>query len=203
MTADYLTLAEALDDLGIGDAADDDSVARAISAASRAIDNWCGQRFWKDDADTVRYLTASSPRSLSLLDAVDVESRALVSVTSVELDVAGDGSFGVSWTEDAEFFLSPRGASAADRPYDRLRPLQGRTFPTSPESVKVTGVFGWPEVPDAVKEACAIQAGTLFKRVTEGAAPIVTAEGTTLHSSKFLDYTAQLLLAPYRLPVVM
>lgn len=202
----YVSLSEALSDLQIGDADDDSRVERAVEAASRQVDRYCGQRFWQDDSATTRYFTPDDWHVLRLArTSNDHNAASVTSVTSVTIDEDGNGTFGVTWTEGTDFFLAPRGADESGRPFDKLQvlPASGRHWPVGvPGSVKVEGVFGWPAVPPEVKEATAIQAQVLFKRATEGAAPIVTMDGTTLQGgSKFLDRGAQLLLAPYVVPV--
>lgn len=202
ITNGYQTLVEAKADLGISDTDDDTRVERAVEAASRQIDQHCGQRFWQDSSATTRYFTPHESRTLWLpLATSDVNAVTLTSVTSVTVDTDGDGTFNETWTEGTHFFVRPRGAGSSSRPFDRLEvfPNAGRRWPCGRvESVKIEGVFGWPAVPPEVKEACAIQTQVLFKRATEGAVPIVTMDGVTLQGgSKFLDRGAQLLLQPY------
>lgn len=201
----YLTAAEVKAYLQIGDTDDDTEIDLAIGAASRAIDQWCGQRFWQDDTETTRYFTPDHHRVLRLMPAaIDVNAATLTSVTSVDLDRTGNGTFETSWTEGTEFFLAPRGASASGRPYDSLKTLSAHCWPVGvPDSVKVVGTFGWPDIPDEVKQACAIQASVFFQRSTEGASPIVTMSGDTLPGgSRYLDREVQLLLRPFRQPAV-
>lgn len=204
VTNGYASADELKTILDIGDAADDAAIERALNAASRLVDRWCGQRFWKDTEDTTRYLTAQQAHTVLLASAAsDLDTVNLLSVTSLALDLTGDGAYGTSWTEDTEYFLAPRAADTSGRPYTQLRTLNGRCWPSGPEAIKIVGRFGWPSVPDEVVQATLIQASVLFKRATEGAAPIVTMDGATLSGgSKYLDREAQLLLRPYQLPVV-
>lgn len=204
ITNGYLTLAEALSDLGIGDTEDDPRVERAIVSASRQIDRHCGQRFWQDGSATTRYFTPHDRHVLRfLVGSGDHNAATATSVTSVEVDSTGDGTFDLTFTAGTDFFLAPRGAPASSRPYDRLQllTLAGNHWPVGvPDAVKVVGTFGWSSVPPEVKEATAIQTQVLFKRATEGAAPIVTMDGVTLQGgSRFLDRNAQLLLQGFRM----
>lgn len=203
ITNGYLTLDEAKQALNITDTADDDVIERAVNGASRAIDQWCGQRFWVDSADTTRYFTPSDRSTLWLRHdgGGNVETAGVVSVTSVSVDYGDDGTYEESLTEGTHYYLYPRGAATANRPYTALQ------IPTSVtsywpagyvESVKVVGTFGWPAVPDEVKQACEIQTQVLFKRITEGPSPIVTMDGATMPGSKFLDPTVRMLLQPHR-----
>lgn len=64
--------------------------------------------------------------------------------------------------EPIEFTPLPRNAPANGRPWTRLE-VAGRG------EVAVTGEFGWPEVPDAIKLATLIQAGRFYgRRVSVG-----------------------------------
>lgn len=204
MATGYVTVELLKSALDIDDTADDVALQQAIDAASRLIDRWCGQRFDKDNDDTSRYFTARQPHTLLLTSsASDLNTVSVVSVTSLSVDTAGNGTFATDWTEDVHFYLAPRAAEASDRPYTQIRTLGGRMFPCHDEAVKVVGTFGWPSVPDEVVQATMIQASVLFKRTTEGAVPIVTMDGATLSGgSKYLDREAQLLLRPYQLPAV-
>lgn len=190
ITDGYLTLDEAKSYLGISDTDDDVSIELAVEAASRAIDDWCGRRFYT--ATETRYYTSDSGTVL------DVDE--FTSITTLKTDGDGDGTFGTVWAS-SDYVLEPFNAAADGRPYTRItKATNGNySFPSTRRGVEIAGSFGWPSVPDAVKQACAIQTGVIFKRATEGAAPIVNlTDGTTLHSSRFLDRTVELLIRPYR-----
>lgn len=137
----------------------DPTFGRAIKAASRGIDNVCDRRFWLDtDANQVRYYTPLSSR-LVMVDDV-------VTVTSVQVDQDGDGTFEETWTANTEYLAEPLNAAADSRPFTRFEahPASGMTFPSYPRSVKVTGRFGWPEVPSEIIQATSILAHILFRR---------------------------------------
>ena len=208
VTNGYVTVNDAKSALGVDldDPDDDAQLERSINTASRLIDDYCGQRFWQDPSDTTRYFTPKNPRTLWLRSCSnDPQAATVTSVTSVTIDTTGDGTFDITWTEGTDYCLSPRGAAASSEPYRKLEALTGASTLLPPgrrDAVKIVGTFGWAAVPDRVAEACLIQTQVLFKRATEGAAPIVTMDGVTLPSSKYLDLQVQLLLAKYR-PVVV
>lgn len=131
----------------------DPTFQRALRAASRAIDNLCERRFYLDaDANQVRYYT---PASSTLLMVDDVET-----ITSVQVDRGGDGTFEETLTANTQYLAEPLNAATDGKPFTRLEPhpASGVTFPTLPRSVKVTGRFGWPEVPSEIIQATAILA---------------------------------------------
>lgn len=143
----------------------DPDLTLAIGAASRAIDSITGRRFWLDaDANQIRYYT---PRSYRLLQIDD-----LVTCTTVAIDRAGSGTFSETWTNGTDFVLEPFNAPVENpaRPYEtlRVRVLSGRWLPEWIEkSVKITGQFGWTDIPDDVTAATGILAAKLVKRSRE------------------------------------
>jgi hypothetical protein len=66
--------------------------------------------------------------------------------------------------------------------------------------VKVTGIFGWPSVPAAVKQAALIQAGAIWSSRTAPFGVIGSQDlGGVLRMSAALHPEARILLEPYRL----
>lgn len=139
----------------------DADVAVAIEAASRAIDNLCGRRFFVDASDDVRYY---SPRSRDRLAVDDV-----VSITTLKTDDDGDGTFENTWTANVDYVAEPLNA-ATETPAQPWRvlcrhPLGSYYFPTLyPRSVELTGKFGWAAAPSEIKQASTIVASQLLQR---------------------------------------
>lgn len=191
ITNGYLTLAEAKTYLQIDDTEDDTALELSVEAASRAIDEWCGRRFYQSDGET-RYFDADAYDLLWVDD--------LRTVTTLKTDPGGDGTYELTWSS-SDYRLQPHNAATDSEPYTQVaRAHNGSySFPVGvPKSIEVVGDWGWPAVPDAIKHACSIQTAVFFKRATEGGAPIVTMDGTTIGASRFLDRTVELLLTPYR-----
>ena len=63
--------------------------------------------------------------------------------------------------------------------------------------MKITGIWGWPSVPQAVQEATAIIATQLFKRKREAPFGIVTFDSQAMRLGQ-VDAQVRTLLAPYR-----
>lgn len=144
---------------------DDSEIVRAIAAASRAVDGYC-ERFFYRLTETRTYV----PFSLYETRVDD-----LVSVTTLATDPAGTTAQGdpypVTWAP-ANYQLLPYNPSRAGEPwpYTKIRAVSGLTFPwVTPmvlmrmDRVQVTGVFGWPAVPQAVRAATLIAAAELFR----------------------------------------
>lgn len=148
----------------------DTDITLCILAASRAIDWACGRRFYlDDDATSVRYFTPDDDDILMIDDIVEI--------TSVQVDRDGDGTYEETWTAGTHYLREPANAAADSEPYSELhtRPTSGREWPECvPQSVKVTGQFGWPSVPHDIKLACEILTSKLLRRVREAPFGIVT-----------------------------
>ena len=162
MADDYVTSSELKATLELsGQTFADDDLSLAITAASRAIDNVTGRRFYADDdATSIRYYTPRNPDRLWIDD--------LVTLTTLERD-DGTGLFAESWTVNTDFVLEPLNAAADGWPFTsvKVRPRSGRYFWLDDRTVKVTGKFGWAEVPDTIKQAAKIIAAKLAKRSRE------------------------------------
>lgn len=185
MANEYVTAAELKQTLSLqGQTFADADVALAVAAASRGVDDACGRRFWLDtDANQVRYYDATDPWLCRIDD--------LVELTGVAVDQNGTGIYDQAWTIGVDFTLTPVNAQADDRPWELLnRHPQGRyVMPTGwPRAVRVTGRFGWPEVPAGVKSATSIIAARLLKRAREapfGVATIgIDAGSGMMHSAR-------------------
>lgn len=183
--AQYVTSAELKQTLTLtGQTFADADVALAVEAASRGVDDACGRRFWLDaDANQVRYYDATDPWVCRIDD--------LVELTGVAVDSDGSGSYDQAWTLGVDFTLTPVNAQADGRPWELLnRHPNGRyILPTSwPQTVRVTGRFGWPAVPPGVKHATSILAARLLKRAREapfGVAALGIDAGTgMMHSAR-------------------
>ncbi|MFI7072051.1 hypothetical protein [Micromonospora sediminicola] len=133
----------------------DSEIVEACATASRWIDQWCGRSFWR--ADGTRVFPARSGWRVDLDD--------VVSVTSVAVDADADGVYETVWTP-GDYELGPPNPSYPPRPYTLLRAVGSSTFPYDcggAARVRVTGVFGWPEVPAEVRQAAAVMATDLLK----------------------------------------
>ncbi|MBW0117024.1 hypothetical protein [Pseudonocardia abyssalis] len=143
---DYATTAELGAYLRITDDVDDVTLALAIAASSRAIDVASNREFGLTATPELRYYTANYDRR---------SSRYIVQIddlmTADDLVVTKDGVAVTDYT------LAPRNAPAKGQPYTEL-------WVSSAGEVEVTALWGWTEVPDAVKSACLMQASRLFAR---------------------------------------
>ena len=158
MRTDYCTVEQLRAELG--DAAsglDADLLGKAVTAASRAVEDWCGRTagFALDAAASPR-LFRPGDREVAVVD--DIGSP--------------DGLTVESWTGawtmlDADAYqLEPLNADAASAfawnqvvALSACWPVDGRRA-----TLRVTARWGWSQVPEQVEEATILRAVALFKR---------------------------------------
>ncbi|MGH9252695.1 MAG: hypothetical protein ACRD0W_24740, partial [Acidimicrobiales bacterium] len=137
----------------------------ACFAASRWVEQFCSRLFYRSAAATVRTFAPTDHWRVKMPEFND-----LVSVSALATDPGGDGTFETAWTA-SDFQLWPPNPAAAPeaQPYTQIRAIGGQSF-TLPASrwarrdtVQVTGVFGWPAVPQAVREGTLVKAEEFFK----------------------------------------
>lgn len=157
----YVTPEELKSRAGIDDALDDFEILAVCRTVSRWVDNHCGRQFFR--ATATRTFV---PAGHYLLDVDD-----LVSVTTLKTDSGGDGTYDVTWATTDYQLLPTNVTTFEQRPYTRLKAVGSYTFPvlhysasnTRNDRVQIVGVFGWPAVPDGVKQASAIMAADFLK----------------------------------------
>lgn len=159
MTDTYITLNELKAALNIGtaDTVDDTALTSVMASAAGAVTAYCDRYFGKVGSIGTPVARLFPPTG----GAVQIDD--LVSFSNVEIDYSGDATdFTAAGT--AAFLPLPVNAATMDpaRPYTSLRP-RGVQLPGAEGWIKVTGVWGWPAVPAAIKDATLLQAVALFK----------------------------------------
>jgi hypothetical protein len=192
----YASLASFKQAIGIGtaDTTDDSALQSVLDATDALIDNYCDRRQGFGTATETRYYTASNWNYVLTDD--------IVSISSLQTDDNGDGSYETTWTSGTDYNLAPGNAALDGWPYTEIDTsvTAPRAFPSGVyRGVKVTGVFGWPSVPSAVVQAAVIQAGAVWSSRTSPFAVVGSAElGGLLRMTRALHPEAQVLLEQYR-----
>jgi len=159
ITNGYATLNDVKAALRITDTVDDTLIELAIETASRDIDSYCNRTFY-NAGTAARYFAAQD----ELL--VQVDDLAGTAIT-LQTDQNADGNFALTWTP-SQYQIEPLNGISQGQPwaYTRIRACLNYLFPVTNDLalVKVTGVWGWPSLPTAIKYACVLQAQRLFKR---------------------------------------
>ena len=163
ITDGYATLSDVKAALRITDTVDDSLLEISIEAASREIDGWCERVFTSSTATRIY-----RPTDVFTVDVDDLQS-----ITTLKTDSDGDGVFDVTW-ESTDYQLNPLNgiAGGITTPYTQVRAIGQYLFPiyeprnvnANEASIQITGVWGWPSIPTAVKQACIILSMRQFKR---------------------------------------
>jgi hypothetical protein len=190
----YATLAEFKAAVGITDSTDDAALQSVLDATDTLIDLYCDRKTGFGTATETRYYTAE--------DYEYVLTDDLVSVTTLQTDDDANGTYETTWTSGTDYVLAPRNAALDGFPYTEIDTsvTWPRNFPKDVYlGVKVVGVFGFPAVPAAVKQAEIIQAGAVWNSRTAPFGVIGSADlGGILRMSRALHPEAALILEPYR-----
>ena len=192
ITRGYCTLAEVKAALRLNDAIDDTLIENSVEGASRRIDGYCGRVFY-NTTNAVKFFASDAYR----LAVPDISST---SGLIVQTDDNGDGSFETTWTLNTDYILEPTDAALQSRPYRRITATGGKTFPMfyipQDAGVQVSATWGFPSIPDDVREACVLLSMRQFARYN--AALGVMAFGDMAVSVRSVDPDVRDLLSPYR-----
>lgn len=170
----------------------------ACFAASRWVEQYCQRVFCRSASATVRTFEPTDLYCVKMPEFNDI-----VSVSTLATDAAGDGTFETTWAA-SDYQLWPSNTVGPEtQPYTEIRAVGAQTFPAMYrytrarlDRVQVTGVYGWPQVPRAVREATLIKAEELFKLKE---APFGVAGGDDFGLIRIREnQPAQSLLGPYR-----
>lgn len=187
----YATVATVKQRLDRNDTKDDDAIDDAIEAASRMIDGLTSRAFYQA-VDEARYFTAEDSGYLEVDD--------LVSVTTLETDSDGDRTYEDSWAS-TDYDLEPYNGAAKGLPYTSIAitPAGRYGFPVgTARGVKITGTWGWPSVPHAIRDATIIQAIRLLKRKDAPFGVSGSPDLGLMQSIPKVDPDVAAMVAPYR-----
>jgi hypothetical protein len=190
----YTTLADVRNALQIEDSIDDNDIQAAILAASRMIDDYCQRSFYQEGTllnPVVKYYTPTSPWYLEiddLIEPVEVRSRANQS-----------GPFTTIWNLDTDLMYEPINNPEKGLPITRLLAVTRYVFPYFfPQTVRISGVWGFKEIPYEVELACKIQAARLFVRKQSPFGIAGSVELGTVRLNSRLDPDVEMLLKTFR-----
>ena len=148
--------------ISAGDATDDALLEMAVESASRLIDAYCGRNFLLGGTAT-RYYNTEDPYVVQIDDARSISA---VSTSSSE-----NGVFDISFnmtarTGDIQAEPINDYVGGLVWPFTRLRAIGDYVFPVDKENtVEVTAVFGFPNIPVTVTQATILQSSRIFARL--------------------------------------
>lgn len=157
----------------------DSGLSATIEAVSRQIDGYCQRHFYQEgtsEEPVPRQFMRSTETSIlfgPFNDLVELD----------EIDHIGT------------FRLEPVNRSGPEaRPFTSIVRTDGGEL--SEEPIEVTGVWGWPAVPAAVRQACLLQTSRVFRRADSPMGVAGFGEFGGIRVSQF-DPDVKALLAPY------
>lgn len=185
--------------LGIADSVDDERIDIALDAATAMIQDYCSRQFLIDSTSSSRVYRAED---ICLVHVDDISTSTNLVVAT---DEAGNGTFSTTWAA-SDYQLEPLNGkiNGQTRPYNTIRAVGDKWFPQDAgrATVRVTALWGWPTVPEAVRQAAIIQTISVFRSADApfGATPFAETGILRLRSS--LHPTAAALLSDYRIDSV-
>lgn len=162
VTNGYCTALELRDHLqDPGAKLDADLIDKAINAASRAIDNYTGRRFWQDATVQTRTFR---PMESEIAWVSDISTTTGL---IIKTDTGGDYSWSKTWLT-TDYDLEPENADLDQTAYAwwRILAVGDEAFIPSRlrKTLQVTARWGWSAIPDAINEATILKASQLFQR---------------------------------------
>jgi hypothetical protein len=161
ITNGYCTLAEAKSVLRITDNTDDAILEREIESASRRVDGYCGRFFYQKQATINCY----PYNEYLLVFPADLAT----STVTIKIDTNADGTYATTLVQGTDYILQPTDTMLQGRPYNNARMVGGQTFPLEVEpsfpTCQIAGTFGWPSIPNDIREATILLTIRQFARL--------------------------------------
>ena len=188
----YATLQEVKNSLRITDNIDDSLLETAIESASRMIDGFTARTF-SNAGTAVRNFAATDEINLIIDDAITVTQ------------VASTDEVGGTYTiwDVTDYQLEPINSRSDGlyMPFTGIRAVNDYLWPVVDQQalVRITGVWGFPSVPVAIKQATVIQSSRLFKRLDSPLGIAGFGDMGAIRVNRYLDSDVEQLAMPFRI----
>jgi hypothetical protein len=192
ITNGYATLQEVKNSLRITDNIDDSLLETAIESASRMIDGFTARTF-SNAGTAIRNFAATDDLNLIIDDAISV------------IEVASTDEIGDTYTvwKATDFQLEPLNSRSDGlyMPYTGIRAVNDYAWPVVDQQAlcRITGVWGWPAVPMAIRQATVIQSSRLFKRLDSPLGVAGFGDLGAIRVGRYLDPDVEQLAMPFRI----
>jgi hypothetical protein len=188
----YATLSDVKASLRLTDNIDDALLETAIESASRMIDGFTARTF-SNAGTAVRNFAATDEINLIIDDAITVT------------EVASTDEVGGTYTiwDVTDYQLEPINSRSDGlyMPFTGIRAVNDYLWPIVDYQalVRITGTWGFPAIPTAVKQATIIQSSRLYKRLDSPLGVAGFGDMGAIRVSRFLDADVEQLLMPFRI----
>ena len=192
ITNGYATLTDVKNALRITDALDDALLETAIESASRMIDGFTARTF---------YNAGTATRDFAATDSVNLIIDDAISVSEVKATDEKGGSYTIFAPNDYQLEPVNSRSDGLYFPFTGIRAVNTYAWPVVDQQalVRVTGVWGWAEIPTAIKQATIIQSSRLFKRLDSPLGVLGMGDMGQIRVSRYLDPDVEQLAMPYRI----
>ena len=201
ITNGYCTLNEVKSAARITDNTDDVLLENCVEAASRRIDGFVNRFFYQISATISLYLTDTNVVGPYSYNQYTLSIPDLYSITTLKSDDDGDGTFETTWTQNTDYRLEPLDTVLQTRPYNKIIAIGAKSFPVIFQppmpGMQVQGVWGWPAIPDDVREAAIIMSLRLFSRYNSPLGVLGFGEMGAV-TVRAVDPDIREMLSPYR-----
>lgn len=161
ITNGYCSLAEVKAALRITDSMDNTLLENAVEAASRRIDGECSRRFYQDSTATARTYASNRP------DFLFTDDISTLTGMVVKVDDTFTGSYTTTLVVNVDYQNEPTNALVQGEPITLIRSMD-LGFPVAANGralIEVTARWGFPSVPDVIREATILLSARQFKRL--------------------------------------
>jgi hypothetical protein len=192
ITNGYATLTDVKNALRITDAMDDSLLETAIESASRMIDGFTARTF---------YNAGTAVRDFAATDSINLIIDDAISVSEVKATDEKGGSYTIFAPDDYQLEPVNSRSDGLYFPFTGIRAVNTYAWPVVDEQalVRVTGVWGWAQIPTAIKQATIIQSSRLFKRLDSPLGVLGMGDMGQIRVSRYLDPDVEQLAMPYRI----
>lgn len=167
MAPDYVTPEDFRNYTRDGTNYDQTIIPICIADASRKVDDFCGRHFYQT-TETQYFTPAANSLWLLGLDDMDL---ATTDDLEVNVEFGIDGTYPETRTFGTDFICEPinRSVNGIDGwPFTSLRAINGKIWPPryaefQRDTVRITGTWGWPEIPASVQLATLVLAAENYK----------------------------------------
>jgi hypothetical protein len=158
----YASLAELRQWLNITttDTATNPLLTKALSAASRQIDNRTNRKFWLDAVVSQRIYNPSR----RVVKSTGSQTRLIIDDIGATTGLIVEIGSGSSWNPITDYEFWPENAIATGSPvFELSRTYQLWQYSTY-DRVRVTARWGWPDIPDEISQATLVLAARFYRR---------------------------------------